>query len=309
MVRFLVNPAAGRGRSRRALRSLGRFASDRGADLVVSRDADDLTEQARRAVAAGVDRLVVAGGDGTFHLAAQGLAGSSCAMGLVSLGRGNDFAADLGVPLVPADAMRFAVEGPVQAIDTGRVNERVFTGYFGIGFDGEAARIAHAAPALFRGPLTYVYSVARTLVSFRAPVLSVRYDGGEFEGRAMFAMACNVSRLGGGMRIAPDAKYDDGLLDLVIASELGRAELVRVFPKVYRGSHVHHPALRIVRTRSVTISADRSLTVACDGEPLFQTAGQALEVSIEPRSLNVVAPRSARRGTRSAAARNPRTGS
>lgn len=300
MIRFLVNPSAGRGRSRRALSSLRRFASEKGADLVVSLDADDLIEQARRAVAAGVDRLVVAGGDGTFHLAAQGLAGSRCALGVVSLGRGNDFAADLGVPLVPSDAMQFAVDGPVRSIDTGRVHGRVFTGYFGIGFDGEAARIAHAAPALFRGPLTYVYSVARTLVSFRAPVLRIRYEGGDFEGRAMFAIACNISRLGGGMRMAPDAKYDDGLLDLVIASEIGRAELLRVFPKVYRGSHVDHPAVRIVRTRSMTISADRSLTVACDGEPLFQTDGEAVEVSIEPRSLDVVAP---------PAARNPRSGS
>ena len=290
MVRVLVNPAAGRGRSQRALTSLRRFASDIDADLLVSRDAEDLTAQARRAVADGVDRLVVAGGDGTFHHAAQGLIGSQCALGVVSLGRGNDYAADLGVPLGSAEAMQFAVDGPIRSIDAGSVNSRAFTGYCGVGFDGEAARVAHAAPALFRGPLTYVYSVVRTLVSFRPPVLTVRYDGGEFEGRAMFAIACNISRFGGGMRIAPEARFDDGLLDLIIVSELGRAELLRVFPKVYRGSHVDHPAVRIVRTRSVTISADRSLTVACDGEPLFQTDGETVEVSIEPQSLNVIAP-------------------
>jgi diacylglycerol kinase (ATP) len=290
MIRFLVNPAAGRGKSRRALASLRRFASARDADLAVSRDAGDLTAQARRAVADGVDRLVVAGGDGTFHHAAQALVGSGCALGVVSLGRGNDYAADLGVPLKLDDAMQFAVDGPVRSIDAGGVNGRAFTGYCGVGFDGEAARVAHSAPPLFRGPLTYVYSVVRTMLSFRAPVLTVRYQGGEFEGRAMFAIACNISRIGGGMRITPEASFDDGLLDLIIASELGRAELLRVFPKVYRGSHVDHPAVRIVRTPSVSISADRSLTVACDGEPLFQTNGEDVEVSIEPRSLSVVAP-------------------
>lgn len=290
MIRVLVNPAAGRGRSRRALASLRRFAAAIEAELVVSRDAGDLTVQASRAVADGVDRLVVAGGDGTFHHVAQALVGSPCALGVVSLGRGNDYATDLGVPLELADAMQFAFEGPIRSIDAGGVNGRAFTGYCGVGFDGEAAQVAYTAPALLRGSLAYVYSVVRTMVSFRPPVLTVRYDGGEFEGRAMFAIACNISRLGGGMRITPAARFDDGLLDLIIASELGRAELLRVFPKVYRGSHVDHPAVRIVRTRSVTISADRSLTVACDGEPVFQTDGESVEVSIEPRSLKVIAP-------------------
>jgi diacylglycerol kinase (ATP) len=258
---------------------------------VLSRDAVDLAEQAGRAVAEGVERLIVAGGDGSFHHAAQGLAGTDCALGLVPLGRGNDLAAALGIPRGLQESTSFAEHGPVRRIDVGSVNGILFTGYCGLGFDSEAARIAQAAPSYLRGPLAYGYSVLRTLWSFEPPVLELQYDGGEFEGRAMFAVACNISRFGGGMLIAPTARADDGLLDLVIAREIGRLELLRVFPRVYRGGHVTHPAVRIVRTRTVSIRVDRSMTVAADGEPLFEAGASPISVSLRPGALRVVAPR------------------
>jgi len=286
--RFLVNPSAGRGKSHRALSTLQRLSDEAESELRLSRSAEDLVEQARQAVADGVTRLLVAGGDGTFHYVAQSLVGSGCALGVIPLGRGNDFATDLGVPLELEAAIRFALAGPVRRIDVGRVNNRFFTGYCGVGFDSEAAQVAQRAPAVFSGPFTYVYSVLRTMLTFRPPTLSVQLDGGEFQGKAMFAVACNISRFGGGMRIAPDARVDDGALDLVIVKELGKIQLLQVFPKVYSGKHVGHPAVQIARTQTATVSVDRSMTVACDGEPIGRTDGNSLEVSLEPLALSVI---------------------
>ena len=290
MNRVLVNPAAGRGKSRRALEALRGLAAEAGSELHVSADAEDLVAQARAAVRDGVERLLVAGGDGTFHHVAQALVGAPCALGVVPLGRGNDFAADLAVPEELAAAFAFAQSGPLRQIDVGRVNDRYFTGYCGVGFDSEAARYAYEAPAFLSGTLAYVYSVLRTMLTFHAPMMKVRHGAGEFAGPAMFAVACNISRFGGGMRIAPEARYDDGLLDLVIARELGRIALLRVFPKVYTGRHVDHPAVQISRTATASVEVDRSLNIACDGELVGRLTDHRLEVSIEPAALRVVAP-------------------
>lgn len=290
MNRVLINPSAGRGKSRRALGAIRGLAEQAGCDLAVSTSAQNLVDHARSAVDDGVERLLVAGGDGTFHHAAQGLAGSGCALGLIPLGRGNDFASDLSVPSDFHEGFQFALTGPIRSIDLGRVGERYFTGYCGVGFDSEAAHFAQEAPAVFHGPLAYVYSVLRTMFSFVPPSLTARYEGGEFTGRAMFAVACNISRFGGGMRIAPEARFDDGALDLVIAKELGKVQLLRVFPKVYSGKHVDHPAVQIHRTPSASIGVDRVLTIACDGELVGHIDGEDLEVSIEPNGLQVVAP-------------------
>jgi len=287
--RILVNPAAGRGKSGRALSTLRRLADETGSELRVSRDAQDLVTQAQEAVRDGLTRLLVAGGDGTFHHVAQGLVGSDCALGLIPLGRGNDFAGDLGVPSDVEKAFQLAQNGPIRNIDVGRVGDRYFTGYCGVGFDSEAARCAQEAPAIFSGSMVYVYSVLRTMFTFRPPMLTVQHSGGEFQGRAMFAVACNISRFGGGMRIAPAALFDDGALDLVIAREVGKIELLRVFPKVYTGEHVGHPAIEISRTPSVTIEVDRPMNVACDGELVGRLEGASLEVSVEASALKVVA--------------------
>jgi len=288
-MRFLVNPTSGKGRSQRALSSLQRLAQEADIELRVSRSAKDLVVQSRQAVEDGVERLLVVGGDGTFHYVAQSLAHSSCALGLIPAGRGNDFAADLDVPSDIESAVRFAIEGPVRTIDVGRVNDRYFIGYCGVGFDSEAAHVAQTAPGFLVGPLPYIYGVLRTLLTFRPPVLKVDREGEAFEDRAIFAVVCNTSRFGGGMRIAPAAKVDDGALDLVVARELTKIQILRVFPKVYTGAHIHHPAVQISRIRAAKIAVDRPLMMACDGEPIGRLDGGEMEVAIEPRALTVIA--------------------
>ena len=288
MIRFLVNPAAGRGAAHARFTDLRILASQAGAGFVVSRDAADLSAQARRAAEDGVERLVVVGGDGTAHHAAQGLAGTPCALAMVPLGTGNDLAATLGVPRDLAAAVRYSLTAPVRRIDLIRVGETVCIGYAGVGFDSEVARAVRQIRRVPQ-PLIYPWAVIRTLARFEPPFLRVVSDGGVWEGRAMFANACNLPRLGGGMRLAPAARIDDGLLDLVIVKAMARRALLAVFPKVYSGKHVGHPAVDFVQTRRAEITADRDLWMFGGGEPVrLVPAGEAVSVDVIPRGLGVV---------------------
>ncbi len=289
MIRFLVNPAAGRGAGAARLHRLRILASRAGAGLVASKSAEDLAEQARRAAADGVERLVVAGGDGTVHHAAQGLAGTATALAVVPLGSGNDFAGTLGIPRKLELAVERALTGAVRRIDLVRVGDKVAIGYAGVGFDSEVTRVANQVRRL-RGPLVYVYALVRVLCRFEAPGMRVEHDRDVFEGKAMFAVAANLPRFGGGMRIAPQARIDDGFLDLIIASEVPKLTLLRVFPRVYTGSHLSHPCITFARTRRLRLTLDRDgFTLYGGGEPLQPVkAGEAVEITVDPGALAVV---------------------
>jgi len=287
-IRFLLNPAAGRGTGRAHLDRIRVLASKLGAGLCVSRKVSDLAEQARKAAEDGVERLLVAGGDGTMHYAVQGLAGTSCALGVIPLGSGNDLAGTLGIPPDLDVAVERAVKGEIRRIDLARAGETFCVGYAGVGFDSEVTRSANEMKIL-RGPLIYFYAVIHTLVTFVPPRMRVVYDGGEFDGRAMFAVVNNLPRFGGGMRIAPEARIDDGLLDLVIVKEIPKSTLLSVFPKVYGGKHVGHPAVTLVRTRRAEITIDRALTMYGGGEPLLpMAAGVPVVVEVVPGGLAIV---------------------
>jgi len=287
-VRFLVNPAAGRGTGRSHLDRIRVLASRHGAGLVVSRKVTDLAEQARRAAEDGVERLLVAGGDGTMHYAIQGLAGSSCALGVIPLGSGNDLAGSLGIPPDLDVAVERAIKAEPRRIDLLRVGNVFSASYAGVGFDSEVTRFANEVKFL-RGPLIYFYSVIHTLITFEPPRMKVVYDGGTFEGKVMFAVVNNLPRFGGGMRIAPDARIDDGLLDLVIVREVPKSVLLSIFPKVYGGKHVGHPAVTIVRTRRAEITIDRAMALYGGGEPIRPLEpGEPVAIEVVPGGLAVV---------------------
>lgn len=288
-IRFLVNPAAGRGTGKTHLDRIRVLASRYGAGLVVSRRVSDLAEQARRAAEDGVERLLVAGGDGTIHYATQGLAGSPCALGVIPLGSGNDLAGTLGIPPDLEVAVERAATRAVRRVDLLRIGDLFSVSYAGVGFDSEVTRFANEVKFL-RGPLIYFYSVIHTLITFEPPRMKVVHDGGTFEGKVMFTVVCNLPRFGGGMLIAPAARIDDGLLDLVIVREVPKPVLLSIFPKVYGGKHVGHPAVTIVRTRRAEITLDRAMTLYGGGEPLRpMAAGETVAVEVVPDGLAVVA--------------------
>lgn len=293
---FLVNPGGGRGRTGTRMEQLRRLAARAGAPLLVSRDVADLERLAREAVAGGAQRLLVAGGDGTVHHALQALAGAETALGILPLGSGNDLAGALGVPADLERAVELALSAPVRAIDLGAAGGRYFAGVAGLGFDSEVNRYANTIRRL-PGGLVYVWAVLRMLRGFRPPRLDIEFEGGgqragapPFAGPVMFVALANSPRYGGGMRIAPEARLDDGLLDCVVVRAISRVALLRVFPGVFRGAHVRHPAVTVVRAPAATLRLDRPLTSYGDGEPLVEVGERAVRFAVLPGALRVMAP-------------------
>lgn len=283
---LLLNPAAARGRAAERLR---RALEPAGPEFVVTRSAADLTDLSRAAAAEGRDRVIVAGGDGALHYAIQALAGTECALGVVPLGSGNDLARALGIDLDPLRALRKALSGRSRRIDLGCVDGRLFAGVVGLGFDGEVTQFVNERTGWPRGRWAYPYAVLRTLRSFQPPLLHVAHERGTWEGAAILAALANSPCFGGGMRIAPEARLDDGRLDLVIVERIAKIKLVGLFPRVYGGSHIRHRSVRWLRIRQATLRADRPLTLYADGEPLMRVAPAGSHIEIRPAALAVIA--------------------
>jgi diacylglycerol kinase (ATP) len=288
--RMLLNPAAGRGRGRRSLTAITEVARRHGIEVETPESPAALSARARHAAEAGVERLLVGGGDGTWHQAARGLAGSDCALAPIPLGTGNDLARELGFSLDPARAIEQAATAPVARIDLGRAGDGIFCGVAGSGFDSECAEYAQRVRRL-RGPLVYAWSVLRVLSGFVPPRAVLDHDGGRFDGEVMFISLANTRWFGGGMKIAPQADAADGLLDVVIVRKIARARLLAVFPRVYSGRHLGHPAITVLRTKRARLAFDRRSMLYGDGEPIAavpQGAAGVLEIDLSVGGLLVL---------------------
>jgi diacylglycerol kinase (ATP) len=288
---LLVNPAARGGRTLRLLEPVARRLRAGGAELsvIVGDDAADALARACTAVSERPDALVAFGGDGLVHLAVQAVAGTDVPLGIIPAGTGNDIAAALGVPADPIAAARAVLgmkERPVDAVSvrTGTAEER-FAGVLCCGFDSrvnERANLRTWPPGAGR----YLVAMAQELRAFRPIPFRVTFDGGEVvEREAMLVAVANTGSYGAGMRVCPSALPDDGLLDVVMLEALSKAEFMRVFPSVYRGTHVGHRAVSVRRVRSVRLEAPDVVAYA-DGE---RVGAAPVECEVRPGALRVIA--------------------
>ena len=288
-IAFLTNPAAGRGRGRaHATAAISRL-HDAGFSVhaMVGRDADETQEMAARAVADGVEALVVCGGDGDgmVHLAVQSLAGTDTALGLIPAGTGNDVARYFGLPrrdpLAAADRI---VASRVRTIDLARTGSTYFVTVLAAGFDAVVNERANQM-RWPRGQMRYNVATLAELRTFRPLHYVLELDGVERQVDAMVVAVGNGPSFGGGLRITEGALLDDGMLDVVVIRPLSRPELVRTYPKLFTGTHVHHPAYEHHRVRTVTVACSGIIGYA-DGERL---GALPLTVEAVPGALRVLA--------------------
>jgi YegS/Rv2252/BmrU family lipid kinase len=277
---------AGGGRARLALAALG--AVD-GVEIETAASAEDLAARAERHVRDGARRLLVAGGDGSIHAVIPAVAGTPCALGIVPLGRGNDLARALGLPLSPRPAVERALAAQARPIDLGESVGRLFAGVAAIGFDAEVARFVRDRRTGILGRLIYPYAVLRTLAAFRPMRFRIDHDGGTDEGPAWMVAIANSPIYGGGMRIAPEADLRDGAFDVVIVRGMSKARALAVFPRVYRGSHVRHPAVVVRRTTRAEIRCDRPVPCFADGEPIQDVGTDGATFRVRGAALRVLA--------------------
>jgi diacylglycerol kinase (ATP) len=274
-VAVLTNPAAGRSRHQRLLPHVLELlrADGRTVTLLRARDAAESERASREAVAAGVGALVVVGGDGTLHAALQAVADTKVALGVVPCGTGNDFAEALGVPGDPLAAARATAAaldtGATSGVDLARVTDAAgATRWYGTvlaaGFDAVVNERANLM-RWPRGDRRYDLAIVLELIRLRARRYVLRLDGRELERDAVLVAVGNTTSYGGGMRICPQADPTDGLLDVIVGGRFTRPALMRIKPKVYRGSHVRHPLVETFRARTVELAAE-GITTYTDGE-------------------------------------------
>jgi YegS/Rv2252/BmrU family lipid kinase len=248
-------------------------------------------ELARLAASRGYERVVAVGGDGTLNEVANGLVHSTTSLGIIPAGTGNDVAHNLGVPSDPAAAASLAATGAARPIDLCEVQTRERTAYFvsvaGFGFDAEVAARVNRLPWLkvCGGTLPYLVSVVATLWQYRSPAMRLSVDDRALEQRVFLTAVGNLPTYGGGMRIVPDARPDDGLLDVCVVADLSRLEVLRIMPRLYSGGHVGHPAVEVFRCRSLSADADGRVLCQADGELV---GGLPARFSVLPAALQCV---------------------
>ncbi len=269
---MFVNPTSGRGRGARVADQVTDRLAETGATVrrVIGRDAGEALDLLRTALDDGVDAVVAIGGDGMVHLALQPLAGTSVPLGVIPAGSGNDIARALDLPVdqrAAAEVVAHAlVSGERRTIDAARAAGQWYVGVLGAGFD---SRVNDRANRMRwpTGRSRYNLAIAAELRTFRPIPFRLTLDGEVWQTDAMLVAVGNGSMYGGGMRVCEGAVLDDGLLDVTVLGPVSKVEFVRVFPRVYRGTHVTHPAVVQRRARAVTLDALGTIAYA-DGERL-----------------------------------------
>jgi YegS/Rv2252/BmrU family lipid kinase len=295
---LIVNPAAGGGRAGRLAPSVERAL--RGHGLQVRRaDTRDL-EHARELAAEAANRgetIAALSGDGMIGALADTLRElPGAVLGVIPGGRGNDLARVLGIPEDPESAAAIIAAGHTRRVDLGVVEDRgpgdrgqAFVGIASAGFDSDANRIANEAPA-WLGGLVYVYGALGALLSWRPARFEVELDppGVRRSFTAFSIGLANSQAYGGGMRAAPNAMLDDGLLEVVVVENVGKRRfLTRILPKVFSGTHVHEPGVSVFRAREVSVSADRPFTMYADGDPIGELP---VRVRALPAAVTMLTP-------------------
>jgi len=295
---FLVNPASDNGRTGRRWPELAHRAARLGleGETLFSEHPGHLIALAADAVDRGASLVVAVGGDGTLNEVVNGIAERDVDLATIPLGTGMDFGRTYDLPKRFEDAVRVAVDGATRVVDAGRVSYRTWSGedaerWFAnvgtVGMSGAVAQRANGMSKAFGGRATFFYALTRVFLSWENTEVTVTADGEERRGRMHDVIVANGVWHGGGMKLAPDAEPDDGLFDIVLIGDVSKADFLTTAPKIYRGGHVTHPKVEILRSAHVRVDAAEHLPIEVEGEQVGTTPA-AFE--LVPAALRVRVP-------------------
>jgi len=305
--RFIVNPSSGRnGRNRRLVAAIRAFIAEHrlDADLAVTSHPGDATDLARAALAAGCERVVAVGGDGTVNDAARALVGTTTVLALVPCGSGNGLARHLGLPLRPRRALALLTDptARIVAIDTGTANGHPFFNVMGAGFDADISRRFNNLPQ--RGLAAYARAGLRAFFRHRAEPIAIADADGHAEALDAFIVAvANSDQYGNNARLAPGASVSDGLLDLVVVQPPGFFRAVALVARLFLGSFDRSPQVRRLQSARFVIRRPAPGLIHTDGETHATDA--TVEVAVRPLSLRLLVPAACRVGAAAGPAPSP----
>jgi len=300
-MKLIVNPVAANGAVGKHWPRIRDFLQAEGAsfDAVLTEEPGHAIRLARQALDEGHRTIVAVGGDGTVNevlngLVVEGTVDPEVALGIIPWGTGADFVRTAGIPRHFMGAGRQLLRGETRTVDLGRITclhqgqevERYFINAAGLGFDGEVAELANRFPKVLGGTITYLMCLFIGLVTYRNKNVEFSFDGQHVKGRINSIIVCNGRYLGGGMFMAPDASFDDGIFDVVILGNLNKLEVVVNLPRLYKGTHLTHPKVSLCHAKEVHVEAHERIFLQADGELVgeapatFRIVPQAVRVLV-----------------------------
>ena len=320
---IIANPISGKGNAKNVAEQAYTVLTESGqqGQLMLTSASGDAKRFAEEAVSDGTRFIIACGGDGTLHEVVNGIATvPDVTLGVLPCGRGNDFAAAAGVPLKPEAAIATLLSGTPIHVDLGccyqnspqlTVNSRQLkdgviepnpsltdnqqpttNNYFitiaTCGYDAEVSRRAAKGTPLFAGTASYAYAAVETLFYYDPPSVRLEGDFGTYEGPLLLAATGITNRYGGGFKIVPDARINDGLFDVCIIRPVSSVTVLRLLVTLFWGGHVSHPAVSIHQTETLKIETDPPMLLYADGEPMCETPAT---IEIIKDGLVVMSPR------------------
>ena len=278
--KVIVNPAAGANTTRRKWSHISRLLQHVGLsfDYQYTEGVGHAIELARAAVSDGCQFLVAVGGDGTVNEVANGILSSNgsreTTIGVVSTGTGSDFVRSAGIPRDYVSACSFLTRARRRLIDVGvveyqrdgRTLKRFFVNSAGVGFDAAVAEISNRLPKFLGGTIPYIIGLLRSLAGYKNKLVALKVGNRTETKRILSVVVANGRYFGGGMQVAPQAELYDSLLDVITVGDMGKFELLRAFPTIYKGTHIYHPKVRMEKATKITIESPEKFLVHADGE-------------------------------------------
>ncbi|HSR49213.1 MAG TPA: diacylglycerol kinase family protein [Acidobacteriota bacterium] len=288
-MKIIYNPISGRGRGDRDRARLEDWLRRRGRSyqLLATEGPKHATRLAHGLVAEGEGRIVVMGGDGTIGEVVNGILGSDCELAIIPSGTGNDLARSLGLPFKDMEAALNLLEtGQAKSIDIGWERDRHFILMAAIGYPAHVAEETNRMKRL-KGPLAFFAAVYKALGRMKPISVRMWLDGEEKQLECTSILLQNTPYCGGGQLMAPQASMQDGKLDVVVIGPVGKLDLMLNFPRIYRGTHVTHPAFSVYQAAQVRIETETAMHKMFDGDVEGETP---LEARAMRAALKVVVP-------------------
>lgn len=290
-IALIVNTGAGRHRGMNAAAIAERVFATGGWQVTrrVTANPEEAEALAREAATQGCDAVFACGGDGTLSAVVRGLKGTGVIAGIIPCGTGNDFARTIGLSRRPLLDAQQALLGYPAEVDLLEINggKTWSLNVVGVGFDAGVAQRMNRRRRLTHGLTAYLTAVAQELISYRPIEVSVRAGRARWNGRALLVAAANARSYGAGMMIAPKADIADGLLDVVVIERVSRAAFLKHFPKLFKGTHLGHPAVHMWRTPECEIETSEPMPVLVDGDIQLSTP---LHIRVAHRAARIWMP-------------------
>ncbi|MFH1597910.1 MAG: diacylglycerol kinase family protein [Patescibacteria group bacterium] len=290
----IVNPTANRGDAAAMIPQLESLFNTKKIEykMEVTKAPLHATELARQAASSGYPVIIAAGGDGTVNEVVNGLVGSDSVLGVLPLGSGNDFSKNLALRKQDLDFdLKVLLKKKVKKIDLGIINDHYFASQTSMGFTGRVNNYVKQSPAFLRGYSMMIYSIMRILIDYYPHHLQITMKDDKdktikLDGDYTICDVGNGRYEGDGFQLTPDARLDDGILDVCLADTVTRKYILRLLPKIMQGQHVNMPHISMYKVKEITVESDKIIPLHYDGE--LNNQYKKVVIKVVPAALKVI---------------------